>query len=432
MLLQPAQWSAFFSQTQNSAYAVSQRHFFEGLILFLLAIYLLVDTANGLFISLLSLPNGLSAAFKQGLLALVLLFALQFEPKRFFWCMVFIFIVFTWAIFRFFLVDNVWFLYAFQEAIKVIYLFVLVLVLSTFQIFTLQKLRVILLTSIAVVWLNIFFSLIGIGLTTYNDFGAKGFFYAGNAVSGIIVVTSAFILMRAFPRSIWLFAFWTLLLCATALLVGTKSGVLGVLVLALGVMLVNLNAKTVLYGALLILAFVTAIVLLFEQLQQHPTYEHILFMYDTGGFTRVILSDRDLKLFKIWPYIVNADIPQLLLGLDYGVLSNQAGDTRAEMDWFDMQVNFGAILSCVVYLGYVAIFARLMALPKNYVVWSAIAAFVVLLMVSAIAGHVLYNGMVTPIWAILTAAAFNHNIQNQFRHLDVSTKEPGLSGSSKG
>lgn len=393
--------------TRNSEQ--QRRRLFENVLLLLLGVYLLIDTVNGLFVKTLGLPNLLSAGYKQALFGLMLLFVFQFEPRRFFWCLLCTSVIFLWALARFFLVDNVWFFMAFQEAIKVIYLFVMVLVVSSFKHLNHQKLNMILLFSIGIVFLNVLFALAGIGQSTYQSFGAKGFFYSGNAVSGVIVICAAWLLTTAFKRSIVQFVLIIAFLSAVALLIGTKSGFLGVLVCACLVILLNLDARAMAYAFLLLTLIAVGLLMFGEQLQEQPLFQRVLFFYENGGITRVLFSGRDQKLLEIWPLFLSADIWQLLLGLDMEAMQ-RAGIWRVEFDWMDMQINFGIVLSLLVYFGYLVLFVRLMTQPKNPVVVAALIAFVVLLMVSAIAGHVLYNGMVTPLWALLTAAAFNARV----------------------
>lgn len=395
---------------QNSE--VQRRQLFENLLLLLLGIYLFIDTLNGLFVVTLGLPNILSAVYKQALLALILLFAFQFEPRRFFWCILCISITFVWATARFFLVDNVWFFLAFQESIKAIYLFVMVLVVSAFKHLNSKKLSLIMLFSISIIVLNVLFSLGGIGLSTYKGFGAKGFFYSGNAVSGVIVICAAWFLTAAYQRSMLKYLFIIIVLAVVALLIGTKSGLLGILISALLVMVFRLDARALAYGFFLVTLLVGGSLMFGDQLLDQPLFQRILFFYDNGGLTRVLFSGRDVKLMAIWPLFERADVPQVLLGLDMEAMQ-RVGVWRVEFDWMDMQINFGLILSLFVYLGYLTLFIRLTSQPKSNVTTSAIIAFIVLIMISAIAGHVLYNGMVTPLWAVLLAAALNPNVADE-------------------
>lgn len=396
-----------------------RRYLFENILLFLLGIYLLIDTVNGLFVITLGLPNVLSAGYKQALFGLMLVFAFQFEPRRFFWCLLITSAIFIWAILRFMLVDNIWFFDAFQEAIKVIYLFVMVLVISSFRQLNQRKLNGILLFSVGIVALNVVFSLSGIGHTTYHSFGAKGFFYAGNAVSGVIVTCAAYMLANTFKHSILRFVLIILFLSGLALLIGTKSGFLGVLVCASLVIMFNFDTRSITYGGLLLLTMVVGWVFYGELLQQQPLFQRAYHFYENGGITRLIFSGRDRKLMEIWPVFQNADLWQILLGLDMPAMLRQ-GIWRVEFDWADMQINFGIVLSLGVYWGYLILFSQLLTRPGNAVVQAAIIAFMVLIMVSAIAGHVLYNGMVTPLWALLIAAAFNTNIMQELHKKQIT------------
>jgi len=207
------------------------------------------------------------------------------------------------------------------------------------------------------------------------------------------------------------FFFIILLLSIVSLLIGTKSGFLGVLLCAGFVIAMHMDARALAYGLLLLILFTLGMFFFGEQLLEQPLFQRVLFFYDNGGITRVLFSGRDVKLMAIWPLFERADAWQWLLGLDMQAMQ-RVGVTRVEFDWMDMQINFGILLSLVVYLGYWVLFSRLLIQPKSTVVSAAIIAFLVLIMVSAIAGHVLYNGMVTPLWAALTAAALNKVISN--------------------
>lgn len=390
----------------------NRRKAFEYVLLILIGGYLLIDTFNGMLVKTFGLPSVLSAAYKQGILLLVLIYAFQFERKRFIQSLMCLILIFVWAICRFFLVDDVAFLYAFQEAIKVAYLFILVIVLSKMTVLQEKTVKAVLWFSLIVLILNIISTIAGFGYKTYGEFGAKGFFYAGNSISGVIVICASYLLTKAFKRSLLNFFVLILFLSAVSLIIGTKSGFLGVSFVALLVMLIHFDTRTLLSGVLMVFAIAIGVYVFYQAILDSGMYHRIAFFYDVGGLQTVLFSGRDVKLDIIMPALVNADFSEFLFGANMHELT-KTGVTRVEFDWVDMHINFGFLLSAGVYLGYLFIFLRLMLAPKNDLVISALIAFIVLIFISAIAGHVMYNGMVTPLWAFLIASALTTEVKSK-------------------
>lgn len=399
--------NAIFSpDTCLNSGTVSQRHAFEIIIILMLGGYLFIDSLNGFLVQNLGLPNLLSAGYKQAFLLLLLVFAFRFEPKRCVIATSILLLVFIWAILRFLLIDNLDSLYAFQEAIKVSYLFILVTILTRVSLLNHHAASRIFLFSTLVILFNIFSTLVGIGQNTYGDFGAKGFFYAGNAVSGVIVICASYFLVKQHQKSYVIFVLTSVFFMLLALLIGTKSGFLGVAIATIMVVMLYFDVRSLLLVSVIALLGAIGIFLFWDLIQQNPLYHRIVYFYQSGGIERVIFSGRDVKLNVVWPIISSGEIAPFLLGYDFKELS-LGGVTRVEFDWIDMQINFGFVGSMIVYLGYLGLFFYLMSLPKNTMVNTAIISFVVLLLISIIAGHVMYNGMVTPLWAAVIAAAIN-------------------------
>lgn len=393
-----------FPQENPTPKVVSQRQAFEFFLLIMLGGYLFIDTLNGLFVGKLGLPNILAAGYKQALLLLLLVYAFCHAHRRFIISIGILLCVLSWALLRFFAVDGLDSFYAFQEAIKVAYLFILVTILSSFVLLNKSALTWIMGFSVGVIVFNVLSTFAGFGNTTYSDFGAKGFLYSGNAVSGVVVICASYFLVKSYLRSLILFSLLIVFFSLLSLVIGTKSGFLGVLVAAALVMMFYADARTLLLITILIIGLVAFSYFFMDVIQDHPLYHRIKFFYDTGGLERVVFSGRDNKLSAIWPLLVSGEILPFLLGADFGKLVS-LGVTRVEFDWIDMQINFGFIPSLIVYCAYSAIFFYLLILKKNEIVNTAIIAFVVLLLISSIAGHVMYNGTVTPLWATIIAAA---------------------------
>lgn len=401
---------------------VSQKQAFEFFLLVMLGAYLVIDTLNGLFVRNLGLPNILSAGYKQAFLLFVLIYAFLHAHKRFIISVAILFLVIIWEIIRFFSVDGLDSIYAFQEAIKVSYLFILVTILSRFSLLNNRSLKQILTTATVVIVLNVLSTLVGIGNSTYGDFGAKGFFYAANAVSGVIVICSSFFMVRAWRRSITRFCMCFGFFAVVSLLIGTKGGLLGVMLVAMLVMIFYADTRALLLACTFILSVAGFSYFFLDLIQAHPLYHRIMFFYEMGGIERVLFSGRDEKFAVVWPVLVSGEIMPFLFGADFADLRN-SGVTRVEFDWIDMQINFGFLPSLVVYCAYLGMLCYLFILKKNETVNTAIIAFIVLLLISSIAGHVMYNGMVTPLWALIIAAAIKENESNHSHPVNVAAKK---------
>lgn len=384
------------------------RGLFESLMILAVGLYLCVDTLNGFIINKLAGPNGFSAVYKQILLLLCLMFNLRFDAKRLAICFCIFSFVFTWALVRFIAVDGVHFSFAFQESIKSIFYFILVITFSGFRTLSQKTLLRIVLFCIAVILFNIATTFLGFGFATYGSFGAKGFFHAGNALSGVIIICSSVLLCLSYQRSTTQFFTLTVLFASLALIIGTKSGFIGVLLIAVSVITFNLNAKSLVLSVAVLFAGIGAAIGFWDVISDNLLFQRVKHFYEVGGINYAIFSGRDVYLKTITPLFSTQVFTGLLLGLDHRSLV-QAGVLGVEFDWMDMVINFGLLFTLIVYSMHLVVFLKLISLPTSTLKNAAVIGWLILMLISTVAGHVLYNGMVTPLWAVLTATAFCSN-----------------------
>ncbi|MBE1300019.1 MAG: hypothetical protein GJ680_08965 [Alteromonadaceae bacterium] len=387
----------------------SLREISEFSIILLFGGYLLVDSLNGMLMTKFALPSVLSVAYKQLMLVMLLLYSYVYARKAFITSCLLLMTVFTWFLFRFTLVDGLHALEPLQEAIKAAYFFIVVAVVSDFKFLQLKHLKNILVCFIAVLLLNVFVTLLGIGERAYGDFGAKGFFYAGNALSGVLVICASYFLTKIYSRSLVLFLLIGFFLAALSLVIGTKSGFLGIVLLMGLLILINLDARSLLLSFVTVFLLSIAAFLLIEQISQNPLVERVRFFYQQGGIYYALFSGRETFLITLWPVLLDADIYQMLFGIDIEQLY-QVKRLRSEMDWLDMYIYFGTVLCLVCSLGYVGVLARLWLVRHTLLGLSALLSFILLILISLIAGHVMFNGMVTPLWGLVCAFALNKNV----------------------
>jgi len=332
------------------------------------------------------------------------LYALAFSVKALKAVNFILLLIILWANLRFFLVDNIGFLHSFQEAMKVSYFFIACAVLSQFKTLTEKSANGIFIVFTVTLIINITLSLAGIGLSTYGSFGAKGFFYGGNALSGVIVIISSLFLAKTIKHSMLRFFLCFLFLLLLSLLIGTKSSILGVILVAIAVILLNLNVKTFVTVSILTAALCLILFNIYELVIENPIYERMVHFYEQGGISRLLFSGRDNKFFQIIPSFLDKNILQLLFGYHYDEL-HALKSTLTEFDFADMFILFGTAFTILCFLGYSAIFFKIAAGEKNVLSHAAIISFIVLLCIAFIAGHVLFNGIVTPLWGLICGAA---------------------------
>nr|WP_240615509.1 O-antigen ligase family protein [Alteromonas facilis] len=382
--------------------------------------YLLVDSINGFLVSELNFPSIVSVAYKQLLLLCLFAYSTVYSPIALRYLCV-LFSVFTaWAMLRFVFIDDIGFIHAFQEGLKVIYFFAVLSVLTQFV--SLNELTVyrVVNTATATVVLNIILSLVGFGTTSYGDFGAKGFFYGGNALSGIVVLTASVSLARSIKKSFIRYIATSLFFMLIAALIGTKSGILGVFIAATLIATMRADIKTFIWIFAYLGALTIAFTFMLESISNSPLFTRMEHFYEQGGVQRLLFSGREEKYFHIVPYFLQSSLSELLLGFNAGSLE-ALKSTRTEFDVVDMFVLFGSGFCFVVFLSYCYVYFRLTKNLDTPIVLAANASFIVLIFIATIAGHVLFNGVVTPFWGFICAAALNLSIKKDIKVTDTTS-----------
>lgn len=386
----------------------------EQLLFWLACGLLFIDSLTGFFVLKVGVDLKLSILYKIVFLFLGLLLLLQRNIKYFIISFSLLSYVIGWSIAQNWFGSIKYLVFDFGEALKLVSTIIVFLVFSTFKLLDCRKLHFkIFSISVTVLFINIFFSLIGIGSKSYGVFGAKGFFYAANALSGIIVLIAAFVLVRAFKHGIVMYVGTTGFFALLAAMIGTKSGILGVMIVASLIPLSRFIVTPKLLGALAILVPVAVIgaFYIYDLFINSLIYERIVYFYETGGVTRALLSDRDVFFWDIFPTFVNQGYGRLLWGFGFEQLNLFNKDT-VEMDPIDIIFIFGfftfAAYAVLMYFMFKSVYlseAYRDELSHDLKLSIAVSSFV-LILISSIAGHILFNGVVTFIWGVTIALPF--------------------------
>jgi len=380
----------------------------ERFIVVLFSFSLLIDSINGFLTLKLGLPSIISIAYKQAILLCLYLYCLRFSKQAFIALNGILFCFFLWACLRYFMVDNLAFAHSFQEALKAVYFLIVFVTISHFKTLTSKHFHYVCWIFLATVLINILLSLVGIGLNSYGSYGAKGFFYGGNVLSGIMVIVSSYFFASAIRHSVMRFLAVVALMTVVAIIIGTKSGILGIFLCALFITALNLNTKIFVIIVMMFLLLLGAVLFVLEDISQSPIVGRMIFFYEQGGLDRLIFSGREEKFATIIPEFFNRPIQEIFFGFD-NVQLNKLIHTATEFDLVDMVIYFGVLFSAIMTLAYSYIFFKLTKATSMVHRQSVIVSFLVLGSVAFIAGHVFFNGTITPIWGFVCGAAMSIN-----------------------
>ncbi|WP_026957850.1 O-antigen ligase family protein [Aliagarivorans taiwanensis] len=375
---------------------------------------LFVDSLTGFFVMKVGVDLKISVLYKLLFLFVGLFQLLRRNYSYFLFSVGLMTFAISWSVAQNITGGLHFLVFDFGEALKLVSTFIVFLVFSTFRLISCKNSypKFIKIT-LAVLSLNIFASIIGIGSTAYGLFGAKGFFDSGNALSGIIVIICTFMLVDAIKKGTLVFCATSLFYAILAALIGTKSGILSVIIISMLVLLSRfyLTPKILMTLSALLPIVVVASVFVYQLFLESAIFERIVHFYNTGGLTRAILSDRDLFFWDIYPSFIEEGLPRLLFGYGFEEL-NKFNKPRVEIDPIDIVFIFGLLTFTVFVIFLRLLFKSVELLPNNddsvmrdLKLSISISTFV-LIVISSIAGHVLFNGFVTFLWGVTIAMPF--------------------------
>lgn len=251
--------------------------------------------------------------------------------------------------------------------------------------------------------INILLGLVGIGYTSYSEgLGYKGFFYAGNEISGLIATIFPFILYKTGEnnsyKSIKYICTATIFLITAALL-GTKTSILHILITIM--ILPNLNFKRKNATKIIFGISIGLFILLggfYILLDNLGLIERWTYFYERGGIEHLIFSGR----IEFWneekKTILNSSLINQIFGL--------GGSQTVEMDPFDTFLNYGYIGLVMCYTFYLYLLFISIKTYKNKNSKLVIFINITIIMASSFAGHILYSGMASCFIALINILVY--------------------------
>ena len=145
--------------------------------------------------------------------------------------------------------------------------------------------------------INILVGLFGLGYSAYVEgLGYRGFFYAGNELSGLIIVLFPFLLYKVGEKYSYhnIRYLSTVFLCLiTATLLGTKTGLLAVIISIIIIPNLTISRKKAFkIVPIILLGTMTIIYALYLALDSLGMVERWTYFYEQGGLSQLLLSGR--------------------------------------------------------------------------------------------------------------------------------------------
>jgi len=275
--------------------------------------------------------------------------------------------------------------------------------------------------SFATLSLNLSLGVLGFGFSSYGKsdgegIGVKGFFYAGNEVSGVFILFFGTALHLLWQKSKFGYFLFSPFVLIAGLLIATKSAMLSAAVLIFAIplfnernRLLNLTWLKVKMMLPIILAGVVLALVLVPLLEATGLWERFVWFYQKKGVIGIIMSGRDefvinaLAVFQQY-----ASLSEIIFGFGRGGLGLITKDSM-EIDPIDVYFWFG-IAGGLFFLFMLTIFTRTsyLATKSKHSLWgpSVLVINLILFGVSIIAGHILTSGMLAPFIGLLNGMAY--------------------------
>ncbi|MGP9801302.1 O-antigen ligase family protein [Rheinheimera sp. NSM] len=396
----------------------------DKLLCCLIPLFLALDCLNGALLQWHGSSYGLSIGYKFVVLLLMALTLLLQQPRLAFALLALLLLLLAGPAMHWPVVATRWMLADIQLAVKAVsplLAFVYLLSLQQRQPAPAKRLlKQTLYISALVLLLNVLAGVAGLGFTAYQPLdgvaqsflGIKGFFYSTNELSAVLLVISCGLLVLSWPQYKAAYALISVCALVLAVLLLTKTGLFGVLVLVVLVPLLMQPAafwqrqrRVIAIMAALSLLLLMLLLLNGEYLLRLlGIYDKLSFVYQQRGISGILLSSRDYYAGRIWQTAADHYSDwQRLAGVGQGGIALYLKKYFAELDWFDLLV-FHGIAGLLTFVLVFAVFIRhSWQLRTSGAGRSLLVLNLLLLLVSSLAGHILTSGMLWLPWALCNA-----------------------------
>ena len=252
---------------------------------------------------------------------------------------------------------------------------------------------------------NILLKYFGLGYPMYEfgDIGSKGFFFAGNEISVLLVILSSLIAFDLWHRGERLkyFLFWAFTLFV-GFSISSKTGIAGILLVFLLIPLkrpsLKFSLKKVMFflGSTLVV-IPLALYIIWQSIQGTAFFIRLQYFSEKFDFLTFLLSNRNVFFKDAYRrYIENYDFLEKIIGIgqtQYEILNH---GMIVEIDFADILFAYGILGLLYFILLMVFLVVQAIRFTKNEkFIYSNLVLLMIffLLGISTTAGHVFSSGM---------------------------------------
>ncbi|HEX5793202.1 MAG TPA: O-antigen ligase family protein [Rheinheimera sp.] len=393
-------------------------------LFWLIPLFLLIDGVNGALLQFTGNSFALSALYKLSLLTLMAVSLATVQPRQLAAIVVLLLLLLLGPALYWPALPLRWPLADLQLALKAVSP-----LLAFYYLYSLQQrepdrskllCRYTLYFSALILLLNTLAGLAGFGFTAYQPLdgvaqsflGIKGFFYSTNELSAVLLVLSCALLLLSWPRSKVLYGLLSALSLMIAVLLLTKTGLFGVLLLVVLIPLLMQQRQfwqqhKLAVGVALVLLLLSALLVMLNGeslLRLLGIYDKLVFVYQQRGISGILLSSRDYYAEQIWQVLAQYFSDwQRALGVGQGSIALYLKKYFAELDWFDLLVFHGVAGLAVLLLTFSVFLRHSWQVRNNGIGRCLLLLNLLLLLVSSVAGHIITSGMLWLPWALCNA-----------------------------
>ncbi len=276
--------------------------------------------------------------------------------------------------------------------------------------------------SYLIIAVNILSGTLGFGFTvaSFGDdgYGSLGYFKAGNDVASTFLVISGMLMYKIWDlHKTWSYFVFGLLTLILAMLLQTKTIIVGVGIIFCGIPIVysgiwasyGVLKKSTFYLLMVGGSIFIATVVWISQ-SELGIVQRFLYHYDRSGFVFALFMGRTYFLdIAIQVLESKASVMDVLFGMGWSNYLTEMGnlygrDKLVEIDFVDIFMINGVLGLVMVLLIWVYFLINAWRIAKTYPVGNVVLFMDLLLLgIAGTAGHVLYSGMNGPFIALFNA-----------------------------
>ena len=265
------------------------------------------------------------------------------------------------------------------------------------------------LFSFLILVLNIFLRLFGLGFPMYAmdtlEIGSKGYFYAGNEASAVLLILSSFLMywyqLYNKKRS---FIIIGLLAILTGLYLSSKTAILGTIFTFIYFFIFNPNRKRISIKkivSLLLRIFILlplALYLIVEYLKTADVMDRFSYFWNELDVYTFILSNRNTYFFDfIEIFKKEYNIIEMFIGVGITNYELINPNDIIEIDFLDIFFAYGIIgvSLFLFYISFLLIQSKIKSLNRKTYLFSIYSKYIAILLIvlSSLSGHVFNSGM---------------------------------------